>query len=67
MHWFAFLVPGSKLQDASVLRTEHASNCGSRSPVYEPFVKVRSLSSRDGAGIDQTVVCDSIVSVQEGR
>ena len=65
MHWFACLVLGGKLHDTTVLTLERASNRGSGSPMYEPFVKVWSSGLRNCAGIDYAGVCELIVSDQE--
>src|SRR5208283_2649538 len=63
--WFTFLVLGSKLRDLRMLPPERASKGGSGGPVYKPFVKDRSLSLGNGAGIDYTRVCELVVSDQE--
>lgn len=65
MVWFTFFILRGELNNVRVLPVEHASNRGSGSPVYEPFVKVWSLSFSNGAGIDDAGVCQLLVSCQE--
>ncbi len=65
MDWLGSLVLRRKLRQTRELLLERASNRGSRAPVYEPFVKVWSLSFGNRAGIDHTGVCELFVCDQE--
>ncbi len=65
MDWLGSLVLGRQLRQTRELLLERASNGSSGGPVYEPFVKHRSLRLGNGAGVDYTRVCELFVSDQE--
>ena len=65
MDWFTFFIFRGKLRDVRVLPLKHASNRGTGAPVYEPFVKVWTLTFGNRAGIDDTGVCELLVYDQE--
>ena len=65
MDWFTFFILAGKLRDVRVLPLNRAYNRGSGAPVHELFVKVWTLSFGNRAGIDDTGVCELLVSDQE--
>ena len=55
----------AKFRDFRALPLERACNSSSGTPVYEPFVKLWSLSSGNRASIDYTGVCGLLVFDQK--